>query len=759
MQLAQHLGELILFLVILVGPLPLAFSLILIDSEGKEPPNLPHYLLVLLTSWCVIETCIGLLLGTIKHLELNSVLVSEFVVFLAGILLLIYLRRNIPFFFFYKFLRLGQRLNNFETLIIGSVSFVGVIILERLMTLPITEYDSLWWKLPVTVRFYQTASVTWLNAVDHPNLPDQEGLVRNTFDWHVLCSVFLMPFREDFLVTFPMLIAWLILGLSVYLLSIKVGAMRIYAMAASVLVLTVPLCLNGVNTMHIDMPFASFFMASLYFAFSCNQTRSPSQFLLFLASIGMLLGIKTSGLIYVFLLVAVFIIMKLAIIFLSNKDNSSLFIKSRFTIPLVTMGILALLLLGGFWYFNNLIEFGNPLGDVGVKIANITVFPGKFDYTEVKQVTLANRFDPTNPSHWNFLGLQAFFRLQIPFIGMLAQVLVLPYAFRIRQKQIRNETLIGLVALLINTGLLYWNTPFSAGAPSDYLSLAPTELSPTTGHSMRYGFSFLGVLGVVAATSASVTRTRPRIVVVIVLISSLLGIVTSTLIDASQIAKFKGESIRGAVIVDRLRHAPEEAMGLILNIVKTDLLQVVLYTVIYLLVISLICWGFFGKFNRTQFVLHGARILKQSGRWVVVSIFIGLIVTATFVARDKRDIQRHEIYGGTYEYISSNIGQDETIGYLLNDRSYLFYGKELNKKVLYTPAKTDNLSEWLDDLRQRGISLVAVGPVGSNQRGASREVSWLENADGPFIPVFGQDLTRETVLYRFKGSLRRRTPL
>jgi hypothetical protein len=245
MQLAQHLGELILFLVILVGPLPLAFSLILIDNDGKEPPNLPHYLLVLLTSWCVIETCIGLLLGTIKHLELNSVLVSESVVFLAGILLLIYLRRNISFFSFNKFMRLGQRLNNFETLIIGSISFVGVIILERLMTLPITEYDSLWWKLPVTVRFYQTASVTWLNAVDHPILPEQESLVKNTFDWHVLCTLFLMPFREDFLVTFPMLIAWLILGLSVYLLSIKVGAMRIYAMAASVLVLTVPLCLNG----------------------------------------------------------------------------------------------------------------------------------------------------------------------------------------------------------------------------------------------------------------------------------------------------------------------------------------------------------------------------------------------------------------------------------------------------------------------------------------------------------------------------------
>ncbi len=45
MQLAQHLWEFILFLVILFEPIPLCFSLILIDNGAKELPNLLHFLL------------------------------------------------------------------------------------------------------------------------------------------------------------------------------------------------------------------------------------------------------------------------------------------------------------------------------------------------------------------------------------------------------------------------------------------------------------------------------------------------------------------------------------------------------------------------------------------------------------------------------------------------------------------------------------------------------------------------------------------
>jgi hypothetical protein len=584
-------------------------------------------------------------------------------------------------------------------------------------------------------------------------IADHGNPARYPYNWQVLCTLFLMPFREDFLVTFPMLISWAILGLSIYLLSVKIGRKRIYALAAASLVLTLPLVLNQVNTMHIDLPFGSFFIAALYFAFSYHKTRLSTDFLLFLASLGMLLGIKTPGLIYAFLLIAGFTIMELETIFLNKKNTFSFFQPSRLVVPVVTTGIFLLFFLGFFWYIKNFIDFGNPLGDVGVKVANITVFPGDLDYGEVKQSTLANRFYPTKLSHWKTLGIQFITRLQLPFIAMFVQVFLLPIALVIKQKPIKNETLIGLVALLISTVFLYCNTPVSGGDVGE----PPGVLTPMVGYSIRYGFPFLSMLGVVAAASATVTRTRSELIVVIVLLSSILGITSNTIFDTITTASVKDHPVGGGGILEKLNSAPDLTISFSLNIIKTNFLDIVLYTVLYVLVILIINGVVFGSLNRNQLVGCLSRFFRQSGQLLIVSIFIGLIVTSTFVEREKRDIQRREIYGGIYEYIASNIGQDERIGYLLSRRSYLFYGKELNKEVLYTGSKSAQLSEWLADLRQRGVTVVAAGPLEPYKGKSNREVSWLENADGPFIRVFGQDIERGPVLYRLKGSLPRRS--
>ncbi len=45
--------------------------------------------------------------------------------------------------------------------------------------------------------------------------------------------------------------------------------------------------------------------------------------------------------------------------------------------------------------------------------------------------------------------------------------------------------------------------------------------------------------------------------------------------------------------------------------------------------------------------------------------------------------------------------------------------------------------------------MVAVGAVDVGQ--TSKELSWLEDTNGPFIRVSGQDYHRESVLYRFRS--------
>jgi hypothetical protein len=614
------------------------------------------------------------------------------------------------------------------------------------MTVPITDWDSLWFHLPALARWYQTASFSFLDEAgeiiyDHP------VAFSYPHGWHVISALFLMPFQEDFLVTFPMLIAWVIMGLSVYLLSLKFGAKRVFAMGATALVLTIPFFIRIVNTLHIDLPLAAFFMAGLYFAFSSIQNRSIVDLLIFLACLGMILGIKSSGFVYVFFLVTVFIVVILLDIILRKKTyNFSIYSRANLENILRATGILCLLFLGFFWYIKNYVEMGNPLGNVEFKIAGNTVFPGRVAYDQIKKYSLAYRFDLTNFSHWSFLAVQAIFRLQIPFLVMLGQALLLPFAFFVRQKRIGNQTLIGLVALLISTGFLYWNTPYSAGAPVEYLTLKPTQLSPTTGDSIRYGFPFIGVLAVVAAVSATITWTRSTMVAAIVLLSSLLGIVSSTLIDASQIVKFEGQNIRGAVIVDKLRHAPGEAISLILDILQTQLLEIAVYLLLYTLLISITCWLLFSGINRTLMVASLSIILRRAGRWAAIFVCILLLVSATFVARDKRDVQRYRIYGSTYEYISKKVDRNEKIGYLLSQRSYLFYGKNFDKKVLHLPEDSDEFTDWLDAVQQRKIRLVAVGPINSPEKA----ITWLKNVDRWFVRIAGQDVRDETVLYRFR---------
>lgn len=115
--------------------------------------------------------------------------------------------------------------------------------------------------------------------------------------------------------------------------------------------------LNQVTTLHIDLPVATFFTVGLYFALLYYKTRSPLDFSLFLASMGVLAGIKTPGIIY-----AGFLVSLLAGLELCRAAKTPSLPKalratvSRWRHPLIGLGFLALLFLGGFWYVRNALE-------------------------------------------------------------------------------------------------------------------------------------------------------------------------------------------------------------------------------------------------------------------------------------------------------------------------------------------------------------------------------------------------------------------
>lgn len=743
MLIIQHLWEFFLFLVILLAPLPFCLSLFLSSESEIKSFTFAHFLLGTLTCWCLTEVGISIFLGSIGQFNVYAVIVAESLCLIAGLWTVFFIQRDKLQLFVANLKGFKQRIDRLEMLIIGSVSFVGVILLERLATRPIVNYDSLWYHLPTIARWYQEGSFVRLDEFTHTGDLVTDAIGYYPYNWDLLCGLFVIPFKEDFLVAFPNLIAWIILGLSMYLVAIRLGAKRFYAMAGSSLVLTLPLLLSHINTLHVDLPFDSFFMVGLYFAISYNQTRSFLSLALFIASLGMLFGIKTSAVGYGALLIAFLILIEIRY-GLGKRINK----KNTFSSYLLIFGLLSLLFVGGFWYFKNFIDVGNPLGIIKVQIAGITLFPGSLEMSSIRQTSLANLFKLTNFSHVTIISLQALVRLQIPFLILTLQViLLLPYLLFARQKQIKKEYPIAILILLISTGLLYWKTPFSG--TNQLIPLG--SIQSYIGQQARFAFPFFSILGVGGSVTATALKTRKINVAIIVLISSILGILSSSFFEIVRTeTSIKAKGGWASKILDSFRTDPAEATKQIQNIVMgTNLLDLILYSAIYILVIALLYWLLFTNLNCLKFIESLHKMFVQSKTGLIVSVLIGLLITASFVAREKRDFLRTDFFGNIYQYLSTKIETNDKIGYILSYRSYIFYGKNLDKKVFYTPSKSDNLSQWLDELHQRGISVVAVGPLEAKMGwGQSKELRWLDTSDGVFTRIFGEDAEKEPTLYR-----------
>jgi len=297
MLIVQHLWELTLFLIIVVSPIPLSLSLAFENQKENSNYSFPHFLLVLLTGCSIVQVCIGLILGSVDRLNLAAVIIAEMLICAIG-LTLIYTKNHTAFTFSQLPIpRIKQHRDLSEFLIILATAVAGFLLLKTLATKPTTNYDSLWFHHRAIARWYQTHSFTLLDVAGNW-IFDHEQARLYPYNWHILSALCVLPFREDFLTAFPSLIAWVLEGISVYLLSIKFGSSRINGMAAASLVLTVPMVLNQVNTIHPDLPLAAIFTAGLYFGLSYHSSRSQSELSLFLATTGMLAGIKITGLVY-----------------------------------------------------------------------------------------------------------------------------------------------------------------------------------------------------------------------------------------------------------------------------------------------------------------------------------------------------------------------------------------------------------------------------------------------------------------------------
>jgi len=767
MLIAQHLWELILFLIIVVCPIPLSLSLAFENQNENKNYSFPHFLLVLLTGWSIAQVCIGLILGSAEQLNISAVIILEILICAIG-LIVIYAKNHTAFTFWqWQIPQIKKPLGQFEYLIIGAAAFAGFVLWETIATKPTTNYDSLWFHLPAIARWYQTHSFTLLDAAGNWIFEHEQARIY-PYNWHVLSALCLLPFREDFITAFPMLIAWVLEGIAVYLLSVKFGATRIHGMAAASLVLTVPMVINQVNTIHPDLPLAAIFTVGLYLGLSYYSSRSQSELSLFLAVVGMLSGIKITGIVYAASLLGGLAILEIKRFVLNKNSTPANFRIRHFIKPVWLCSIACCLFLGGFWYARNLLHINYPVADTSdIKVplqpvplpspvpaptppvqqpTPILPAPRASQPFKAWQSTLAAQFNPSNISHWQTLGLQIILRLQLPFMAIVLQVLTAPLALIEGKTRIINQNNIILIVLLASTGILYLITPYTSGTSGEWSG----QLSPLLGFNLRYGFPFLSLLGIAAAATATKLKTRNQVVVAVVLVSSILGIISSTIFDLIKNASFSGNSIVwGSWLIDRFKSNFGQAINISLKILAPSFRYLAIYLLVYMG--FLLGWIIFKRHPSLMWLKNILIGLKKSSYIMIICICIALMVSASWVAREKRDMARTELYRGIYEYIDKNTVPDERIGFFLSPRSYLFYGRNLDRKVLYVPFRGEQISAWIDKLRQNKIRTVGFGPLTPTDAATKKALSLLTSAEGPLQPVFGKDFNTEPVLYRLKN--------
>jgi fumarate reductase subunit D len=717
MSVTQHLVQLVLFLAVLVGPIPFSLSLIALverwkGAAGFDPVSgrgmsLAHSFLLLLTSWCIIETCVVVVLGIIHHFALGAILFSEVAVFAIGMFVRWKNRDNERAMSLFRRPEISDRFNGFEKMIVAAILVVlGFLVLD-VTVIPITDYASLRYDFPTMANWYQTSSLATAEEFRFVEAGRYPG------SWEAFCTLFMMPFREDFVVAFPNLVAWAIFGLSIYLISVHLGATRIQGLGASSLCLATPLLIYNVNSMHPDFALGSFFMAGLYFSVLYTRTRRTSYLAVFSAILGMLLGIKTSGAFYGCILIVFMASSVIRSHLLQNRSLQTKPMSKQHAGLLFVGGLACFLITGCYWYLKNFLEVGNPFGLVRISIGGLTLFPGPIDPAFIHKTTLAGLFSPTNFSHWKILINQVFVNLGLPFLAMfilfVASLLFLPFvsAHDRSEPRIKAKSVVGLLVLLVITVLLYWNTPYSADNGTQ-----GWQITPWIGNGLRYSFSTIGVLGILAALGATLARVKDQIIVSIVITCGALAVLST----------------------------PHQ-----------KLVSVFLYTVVGLLLV----WSLLNAAGWTRWIASAGGVPRLGA----ALILIGVVFAASFAARGIRDRYRSTEYQGILEYIENNIGKEQTIGYLLDHRPYLLYGKHFDRKVIYVlpdeakdrqeqPDSVDH-SQWLDTLEKREVRFVAVGPILDAWK-SSKELSWIRNDKRDFVHVFGQDTSNETFIYRFE---------
>lgn len=681
MEILKSASEVLPLILMLAGPMPLSLLCAKATGHGDPFEKVAGRLLAFLVCWCFIETFLGLLLGVTGKFTSGYAAAAQAGLFVSGAWALKFRNetgddREIR--------SPASGLSKTSLVVLSLFSILSMLLLWSEVVWPTVDSDSMGYHLPLMAKLVHNGRISFLDR-----FPFQEHFPRN---WETLCALPSLAVKNDMVSLCPNMVAWGIFGLSMAGLSLRAGVSRNRSLAAAFLMLTAPILLEHMQSMHVDLPFAAFFLAALYFTQVSATVKPLAHFTCIAMAAAMFLGIKSTGLLYSALLSLAMLgshagRIKLARIGKIPKHKIALF-----------AGSMAVLLLpGAFWYAYNLIHFGSPMFGVEISIGRHVLFPGMYTPAGLSESSVLHVFKPTRIGDLNFLSSQILSQLSFVFLALLACSGIFIIASMLKFRETMRDR--GLLTLIFLTGaafLIYCKTPFSGNYDAGL-----NGITDYIGQAFRLGFVFIGLLAVLGALGMERLKVKDPALLFLAIAAFAYAvggnrkILAASALMVAAILSVHAGYFSGAV-------------------------------------------SFLSRNRKPAAGLAGAAV--------------GLLLFSAYLPaeniRSRNRLKRS--YGPAMDFIDRNVRENERIAFLNSDQGYALFGSTFSHDVIYAPYRDSDSAGWMHALKARHASVIGFGP--STESEANEGIKrFLDHSSDEFKPIYGGDPGREMVLYRLVG--------
>ncbi|HEX5052860.1 MAG TPA: hypothetical protein VFZ65_13875 [Planctomycetota bacterium] len=672
---------------LICGPVPLALATERhLEAEGAAATRASRLLHVVLV-WIAATMALAVVLGAVGAYAAVGAAVGELLLFVVGAALW----RRAP-----SWLPTGAEdeddlpsrpLRRALCAVLGAL--FGCVVWTTL-TRPVSDYDSLAYHLPHVALWFQQGSFA--------PMPQFRDVVSwYPYGWEALAGLSLFAGAGDQWIAAPQLLAWVLLGLAVARCALWLGSRRLDAVAAAALLLCLPTVWQQLNTLHVDLPVAALFAAALAVLPGAVRSgvRSTHSAVLGLA-LGAMAGTKASGLVYAALVLAAWAALRLG---RARGDGPSPASSGSLSSPrALLLGHAAVgVLVGGFWYARNLVAVGNPLGGVQVRVLGRVWFAGPATAKGLWPTTLWATVDLRDAVQERIVLDAAWRALGPPFVllAALGALGALLGPTRSPSWRLRGQAAL-MTVVAAAAAALFVVTPFSARVSAE------EPLSGFVGEQVRFAQPALAALAALAALGAR----RAALPVWLVGGAALVAMVMA--VEASAVTRLLVLSL-DSVPMPWLIGALAAALGAVP-------------------------------------VLRALR-RRSSGRVVrllALPALVLLCVALSTVTHAHHAAMRAPIQGVVVQFLREHVPPGERIGYASSHRTYLLYGADLSREVVYVEAM-DDFAAWTAEIERQDLRWLAVGPV-FDERGR-RLVARLLTEGSPFERRFGDDPERDVMVF------------